>query len=214
MDNIPPISQRFRGFLPVVIDVETGGFNHKKDALLELAAVTLGMDEFGKLQPKEQFDYAIRPFEGANLEESALKFTGIDPFCPDRKAVSESEALNQLFKGLRKEMKLQNCTRAILVGHNASFDHNFLFAAIERCEIKRAPFHPFSTFDTVTLSGLAFGQTVLATACGAAGISFDSKQAHSALYDTLRTAELFCYIVNKWQMLGGWNPPEEEFEEY
>lgn len=213
MDTPPQISQRFRGFLPVVIDVETGGFNSKTDALLELAAVTLKMDDFGVMHPKEQFDYAIRPFDGANMEEAALKFTGIDPYCPNRKALSEKEALNNLFKGIRKEMKLQNCTRAILVGHNASFDHNFLFAAIERCEIKRAPFHPFSTFDTATLAGLAFGQTVLSVACGAAGINFDNKQAHSALYDTLRTAELFCYIVNRWNMLGGWNPPSEETED-
>jgi ribonuclease T len=48
------------------------------------------------------------------------------------------------------------------------------------------------------------GQTVLAKACQAAGIAFDGQQAHSALYDTERTAELFCFIVNRYQQLGGW----------
>ena len=98
----------------------------------------------------------------------------------------------------------------MIVAHNAAFDHGFLNSAIERCNIKRTPFHPFVSFDTTTLSGLALGQTVLAKACAAAKIDFDNSQAHSALYDTERTAELFCFIVNKWQALGGWPLVVEE----
>ena len=80
----------------------------------------------------------------------------------------------------------------------------FVNAATERCLIKRSPFHPFVSFDTTTLSGLALGQTVLAKACLAAGLEFNNSEAHSALYDTEKTAELFCFIVNKWQQMGGW----------
>lgn len=199
-----PMSDRFRGFLPVVVDVETAGFNPRTDALLEVAAVTLTMDENGYLIIDKSFDYQVAPFEGANLEAAALEFTGIDPFDPERGAVSEQEALEAIFKPIRKSIKAHDCKRAVLVGHNAAFDHSFILNAAERADIKRNPFHPFSTFDTATLAGLAFGQTVLARACEVAGIDFDGKQAHSALYDTQKTAELFCTIVNRWKDLGGW----------
>lgn len=201
-----PISQRFRGFLPVVIDVETGGFNSRTDALLEIAATTLTMNEAGELCIDETFDYLIDPFEGANLESSALEFTGIDPFDVDRDSQPEEFVFPELLQHIRSKVKAHDCTRAVLVGHNAHFDHGFLMAAINRCGIKRNPFHPFSMFDTATLSGLAFGQTVLAKSCVAAGLEFCNTAAHSAVYDTEKTAELFCLIVNRWKSLGGWQP--------
>lgn len=197
------IANRFRGFLPVVIDVETGGFNAKKDALLEIAAVVIEMDEDGNVRPGEAVHQHVKPFEGANIEKSALEFTGIDPYHPFRMAVNENTALTEIFQPIRKAIKETDCKRAILVGHNAFFDHDFLKAAVDRSGIKRNPFHPFSCFDTATLAGLAVGQTVLAKACEAAGIDFDQKEAHSAIYDTKKTAELFCYIVNRWKALGG-----------
>ncbi|MEH6519166.1 MAG: ribonuclease T [Halioglobus sp.] len=200
------ISDRFRGFLPVVIDVETGGFNSSTDAILEIAASTVRMDESGLLNVHRTYSYNVSPFEGANMEQAALDFTGIDPYHPFREAVPEEEALAEIFKVIRKEIRDQNCTRAILVGHNAHFDAGFVNAAVERCSIKRNPFHPFSFFDTATLSGLAYGQTVLAKACAEAGIAFDNAEAHSAAYDTERTAELFCDIVNRWKECGGWMP--------
>jgi ribonuclease T len=199
------MAERFRGYLPVVIDVETAGFNAKTDALLEIAAVTLTMDEQGYLIVDQSFVAEVAPFEGANLEQAALDFTGIDPFSPEREAISELEALELIFKPIRKAVKAHSCKRAILVGHNASFDQGFVNEAAARSDIKRNPFHPFSSFDTATLAGLAYGQTVLAKACDVAGIPFDGKQAHSALYDTEKTAELFCGIINRWKDLGGWD---------
>ncbi|KDE40696.1 Ribonuclease T [Nitrincola lacisaponensis] len=199
------MADRFRGYLPVVIDVETAGFNARTDALLEIAAVTLSMDENGYLIPEHTYSANVIPFEGANLEQSALAFTGIDPWNPERQAISEAEALEAIFKPIRKAIKAQGCKRAILVGHNATFDHGFVNAAAERQNIKRNPFHPFSTFDTATLAGLACGQTVLAKACEVAGIEFDNRSAHSAVYDTEKTAELFCMIVNRWKDMGGWD---------
>ena len=80
------ISQRFRGFLPVVIDVETGGFNSGTDALLEVAAVILEMDSQGYLQIKDSFSRNIEPFSGAIVEQAALEFTGIDIYDPERNA--------------------------------------------------------------------------------------------------------------------------------
>lgn len=204
LDNKNPMSYRFRGFLPVVIDVETAGFNAQTDALLEIAAVILGMNDQGNLYPKETISCNVEPFKGANLEKAALEFTGIDPYHPLRNAKTEKVALERIFKAVRHEVKEQDCNRAVLVGHNATFDHGFVFAAAERAEIKRNPFHPFSTFDTVTLAGLAYGQTVLAKACGVAGIEFNGKAAHTARYDTEKTAELFCKIVNRWKEKGGW----------
>ncbi len=198
------MAERFRGYLPVVIDIETGGFNAQTDALLELGATLVRMDEQGELQRLETYNYHVAPFEGANLDPAALEFNGIKPHHPLRPAQDEKTALQDLFGKVRAEMKLAGCKRAIIVAHNAAFDLGFLNAAIERCGIKRSPFHPFSSFDTATLSGLALGQTVLAKACFAAEISFDNDAAHSAHYDAEKTAELFCYIVNRWRALGGW----------
>jgi len=209
------LSERFRGFYPVVIDVETAGFNAKTDALLEIAAVTLKMDENGWLEKDETLHFHVEPFEGAILQPEALAFNGIDPHNPLRGAVSEYEALHAIFKVVRKGIKDKGCNRAIMVAHNATFDLNFMTAAAERASLKRNPFHPFVTFDTAALSGLVVGQTVLAKACKAAGIPFDSTKAHSALYDTEQTADLFCELVNRWKRLGGWPlvPAQEESEE-
>ena len=198
------IKNRFRGYFPVVIDVETAGFNSQNDALLEIAAVTTKMDENGFFHPDKTFHYHVKPFEGANLEKAALDFNGIDPYCALRGALDEAEVMKDLCKKVRKEQKDADCQRSVIVAHNAAFDQSFVNAAIERSHIKRSPFHPFVSFDTTTLSGLALGQTVLVKACMAAGISFDQNEAHSALYDTEKTAELFCYILNRWQSLGGY----------
>lgn len=199
-----PLALRFRGFLPVVVDVETGGFNCATDAILEVAALTVTMDDNGYLLEDRVYSANVQPFAGANLEASALEFTGINPQDPARNALPEADAFRQLFQTVRKAIKAHGCTRAILVAHNATFDHGFIQAAGERCQLKRNPFHPFSTFDTASLAGLAYGQTVLARACEAAGIAFDNGSAHSALYDAQKTAELFCQIVNRWRDLGGW----------
>jgi ribonuclease T len=206
------LAQRFRGYLPVIIDVESGGFNSQTDALLEIAAVTLRMDDEGQLHRHQTFSFHIEPFEGSNIEQAALDFTGIDLDDPERMAEPELIALPDLLQAVRRAVKENGCTRALVVGHNAHFDLNFLNAAVERCDIKRNPFHPFSVFDTATLAGLAFGQTVLAKACRAAGLEFNNNDAHSAAYDAEKTADLFCVIVNRWRDLGGWNPSLDDNE--
>lgn len=192
------MASRFRSFLPVIVDVETGGLNHETDALLEIAAVTLHMDDMGQLHPHATYSHHVKPFPDANLDPRSLEFNGIDPFHPLRIALPEDQALGRIFQVIRREIKQYDCSRAILVGHNPVFDLNFIKAATERSGIKRNPFHAFSTFDTATLGGLAYGQTVLARAAQAAGLEWDNSKAHSAVYDAERTAELFCTIVNRW----------------
>ena len=194
-----PIATRFRGFLPDIVDVETGGFNCATDALLEIACVFVRFDAAGDLEPAEQHRYLVKPFEGARLDPASLQVTGIDPFHPLRPALDETDALKALFQEVRKELKPSGCTRAVLVGHNAFFDLQFLNAAVERTGIKRNPFHPFSSFDTATLAGVAFGQTVLSRALQAAGFEWHEDRAHSALYDAEMTAHLFCAIVNRFR---------------
>lgn len=193
------IARRFRGFLPVVVDVETGGFDASGDALLEIAAVLLDLDEDGWLKPVETEWYHVQPFEGGNIEPAALEVNRIDPHHPLRPALPEKEVLTRVFRAVRRQVKETGCRRAVLVGHNSAFDLGFLNAAIARCEIKRNPFHLFTTFDTATLGGVAYGQTVLARAIEAAGIEWDSSSAHSARYDAIKTAELFCQIVNSFR---------------
>ena len=195
------MAERFRGFLPVVVDVETGGFDCQRHALLEIAAMPVEMDEDGTVRPGTTATTHVVPFPGAIVDPKALEITGIDIDHPFRDAVDERAALDRIFKPVREAVRRHGCQRAILVGHNANFDLSFLNAAVRRTQHKRNPFHPFSCFDTVTLAGLAYGQTVLSRAVQAAGLPWDGSQAHSAVYDTERTAELFCLIVNRWRQL-------------
>jgi ribonuclease T len=192
------ISDRFRGFLPVVVDLETGGFDCSRHALLEIAAVPIRMDAQGRVSPGPTITSHVDPFPGSEIDPKSLEVTGIDIGHPFRDAKPEKVALDLVFAAVRAEAKAAGCQRAILVGHNAHFDLGFLNAAIARTAHKRSPFHPFSVFDTVTLAGLAYGQTVLSRALVAAGLAWNGDEAHSAVYDAERTAELFCLIVNRW----------------
>lgn len=194
--HLKHIATRFRQYLPIVIDLETAGFDAEKDALLEIAAVTISIDEQGVLIPVPLFHEHIEPFINANLDPKALAFNKIDPFHPFRHAKAEKIALHTLFRAVSTQVKHHGCQRAILVGHNVAFDKGFLDAAVSRNQVKRSPFHPFSTIDTVGLSAVMLGHTVLAEACKRAGIPFDSQQAHQADYDAKVTAELFCYLAN------------------
>ncbi|HEB57814.1 MAG TPA: ribonuclease T [Gammaproteobacteria bacterium] len=197
-DSENAIAKRFRGFLPVVVDVETGGFNPQTDALLEIAAVPVLATAEGRLKPAKTLHCHVEPFPGARLDQRSLDFTGIDPHHPFRLARPEQEALELIFEPIEALLEETQCSRAILVGHNPFFDLGFLKAAVERSRIRKHPFHSFSTFDTATLGGLAYGQTVLARIAAAAGIKWDTSKAHSASYDAERTAEIFCAIVNQW----------------
>ncbi len=187
----------------MVIDVETSGFNPNSNALLEIAACIIRMDDFGRLFIAERINVHVEPFEGAVIDPRSLEFTGIDLDDPQRDPLVEKEALRRIFQPVRKEVRVTGCQRAILVGHNPAFDLAFLNAAIERTQFKRCPLHPFSSFDTATLGGLAFGQTVLSRAVQAAGLEWNEAEAHSAAYDTFKTAELFCTVVNRWKILNG-----------
>jgi ribonuclease T len=202
MENL--LNKRFRGYYPVVVDIETSGLNADTDAILEIAAIMPAMDEQGYLYAAEEIHFHVLPFEGANLDPKALKFTGIDPFNPLRGAIDVKEALSEVFKLIRKHQKQNDCNRSIIVAHNAGFDQGFINKASARCKLKRIPFHPFSHFDTSSMAGLTLGQTVLAKACQQAKIDYNNDSAHSALYDTQVTADLFFYMVNKWKALGGW----------
>ena len=199
MSELYLMKDRFRGFLPVVVDCETGGFIAATDGLLEIAAVILKLDPDGVLRREETWRYHVQPFPGARLDPASLAVNGIDPHHPLRPALPERDALGRLFKEVRTAIKEADCTRAILVGHNAAFDLAFLNAAVARCGIKRNPFHPFSCFDTATLAGVAFGQTVLSRAVIASGLSWERDSAHSARYDAERTADLFCDVCNQFR---------------
>lgn len=204
------LKDRFRGYFPVVIDIETAGFNANEDAILEIATCTIQMDENGEASVDKVMDFTVEPFEGATFNPSSLAFTGIDPHAPDRNAETENQVIRTICKEIRKQQKAADCHRSILVAHNAAFDAAFFNAALLRSRFKRSPFHPFVTFDTTTLAGFVYGQTVLSTACEAAGLEFDKSQAHSAKYDALKTTELFCLMLNKYKTLGGWPMPTLE----
>lgn len=190
------LARRFRGLLPVVVDVETSGLNPATDALLEMAVITLAMNEEGKLYRVQTYAHHVEPFLGARFDQEALEITRIDPFYPLRFAIPEGQALQRVFAHIKQELLKTSCYRAVLVGHNAWFDLSFILAAAKRCGIAEIPFHTFTTLDTATLAAVALGETVLARALRRARIPFDIQQAHSAIYDAEKTAELFCFICN------------------
>ncbi len=192
------IKQRFRGFLPVVVDVETAGVDTHKNALLEMCIVLVSINKDGYFNMESTHFEHILPFEGAELDEKSLAFNQIDPYQPLRFAVDEKTALERLFAPIHQALKQSQCQRAVLVGHNAWFDLLFIKEAVKRTGVK-SPFHAFTCFDTATLSGLIYGQTVLAKAAKAAGVPFDVNEAHSAIYDAEKTAALFCTIMNTWR---------------
>ena len=195
------IKHRFRGFIPVVIDVETAGFNADTDALLEVALTAIQYNPSKKtFYPGDIQHHHIEPFEGAHLNPEALAFTGIQPDHPFRFAQSEHTVLTSINQYIQDVRRQTGCTKAIMVAHNAHFDQSFINAAYKRTEL-RNPFHSFTAMDTATLSALAFGETVLAKAMYKARIPFDPNEAHSALYDTQKTAELFCVIMNHYQKI-------------
>ena len=204
-DQNPQLAKRFRGYLPVVVDIETGGFDAQQHAILEIAMVTLKMDQHGLLQRDHTYFHHIIPDPNTCMTKASLEFTGIDPYHPFRFAVLESEALKELLDVVRKHVKHARCQKAILVGHNAAFDLSFLQAAIARHHIKHSPFHTFSMIDTSSLSAVFLGQTVLARAVETAGLTFRHEDAHSAIYDAEITADLFNLITNQWLHQGGWN---------
>ena len=199
------MSRRFRGFLPVAVDIETSGFDADRHGILEIAAVTFAFGDDG-LAIDEQMRWAVRPFATAAIDEASLKVTGIDLDDRNRGAVGEKDAITELFRHVRKDVKRHRCQRAILLAHNAAFDAGFLRKAVARTRIKRDPFHPFSTLDTAALAAVSFGHTVLSEACSRAGIAYEKDKAHSALYDAERCALLFCRIVNDWDALAPQRP--------
>lgn len=199
---IRPMKQRFRSYLPVVVDVETGGFDWTRHALLEIAVVPIDLDDEGRYVLGETASAHLEPAPGTDIDPKSLEITGIQLGHPFRLAKQEREGLEHVFATVRAAVRRHECQRAILVGHNAHFDLNFLNAAVARCGHKRNPFHPFSVFDTVTLAGVAYGQTVLARAVQAAGFDWNSEEAHSAVYDAEQTARVFCTIANGWVMRG------------
>lgn len=205
MSHTSKMATRFRGYLPVVVDLETGGFDTRRDAILELAGVLL---EFhgDELVPGRTLHYHVEPFPGTNIDPASLRFTGIDPYNPLRDAKREPDAFREFFLEVRRAVRSAHCNRAVVVAHNAAFDHQFILSASERNELKRNPFHPFTFFDTASIAAVAYGQTVLSRACAEAGVPFDEAQAHAALYDAERAALLFCDVVNRWTRMGGWPP--------
>jgi ribonuclease T len=213
MTDAPTIARRFRGFLPVVVDVECGGFNPATDALLEIALVLIEMDASGNLVRGATHAAHVEPFPGANIEKAALEVNGIIVDHPLRLALPEREALEKVLKPVRQAVSERGCTRALLVGHNAHFDLSFVNAACGRTSYKRNPFHPFSVLDTASLGGAVLGQTVLKRAMDVAGLGYDAVEAHSAIYDAERTADLFCLLINQlrpvYEMFASRLPPAD-----
>ena len=189
------LSKRFRGFLPIVVDIETAGFDPNKNAILEIAVIFMDYADT-VLVTTDTFHEHIIPEPGLILDPEALEFTKIIPDHPFRFAVSEKAMLASLRDKIQQQCALTGCSRAVLVGHNGQFDLSFIQAALIRQEMSML-LHRFLVFDTATLSAAFLGETVLARAVRRSGKPFDEKEAHGALYDATVTAELFAHLINR-----------------
>ncbi|MBM4222986.1 MAG: ribonuclease T [Gammaproteobacteria bacterium] len=186
----------FGHYYPIVIDCETSGINPDQHALLEVACVILApVDK--KLQIIARETFHVLPFEGAQFDPDSMKIHQIDPHYPLRFAESEKDVLIKLNAMIAPYIK-GHYRRALLVGHNAWFDLAFLNKAYERQSVK-SPFHRFTCMDTATLSAFFLRETVLAKALYRCRIAYDPKEAHSALYDAEKTAELLALLWNNYQ---------------
>ena len=190
------LNDRFRAFLPVVVDVETGGVDPTQHALLELAVVLLAWEN-NQLSPAAIHAWNIEPHPLTSVTEKSIELTQIDPDDSERESVAEETAIRESFRVIRKAVKDADCKRAVLTGHNAHFDHQFIMNAAARNKVGRNPFHPFTVLDTASLSAVAVGHTVLNEAVKRLGMDFDTDAAHSASYDAEITAKVFCAIVNR-----------------
>jgi ribonuclease T len=190
------LKNRFRKYLPVIVDLETGGFNPEVNPILEIALQFVDLEENGFVLG-ESVRYHLAPADGLILNKEALEFTKIELNHPLRNAVTTEEALKSICKIVNKKRSENECSRAILVGHNAHFDLSFLQTNLNRYQIKNSPFHPFSVFDTVSLGAAFTGQTVLARIAKELNINYDNDLAHSASYDAEITAKIFCILMNR-----------------
>ena len=190
------LKNRFRKYLPVVIDLETGGFDPSKNPILEIAMQFIEINN-NKFILGEGIRYHVIPESQLEIDPDSLEFTKIHLNHPLRQAIAAEEAIKNICKLVNKQRSKEECSRAILVGHNAHFDLSFLQANIERYDIKNSPFHPFSVIDTVSLGAAFTGQTVLARIAKELSIDYDNDLAHSAAYDAEITAKVFCDLLNK-----------------
>src|SRR3546814_15283297 len=92
-----PMAERFRGYLPVVVDVETGGFDWNRHALLEIAAVPIELDDAGRFVPGEVASAHLEPAPGTSIDPKSLEVTGIILDHPFRMAKPEKAALDHVF---------------------------------------------------------------------------------------------------------------------
>ena len=142
--------------------------------------------------------YHVVPKKYTRITNTALSFNKIIPDHPFRLALEEKKVLCKLYGKIKKNVKENKCLKAVLVGHNAWFDLSFLVEANKRNKITNMPLHQFTSFDTATLGALVYGQTVLSQILNAAHIKFNDEKAHSALYDAIKTAQLFCKVINQF----------------
>lgn len=189
------LKDRIRGFLPVVIDLETGGINPLEHAVLEMCIVIPQWNN-DRMLLGSVHHWHIEPHPNTLVDSESLEITGIDLADPTRDAIAEVDAVRACFRVVRKAIREAHCNRAVLTGHNSHFDLDFLRRAAFRSNVGQNPFHPFTVLDTASMSAVRFGQTVLSKVCEEAGIAYDTEQAHSAKYDAVITARLFCWLIN------------------
>ncbi len=192
-------SRRFRGFLPVVIDVETGGFH--------LAAPT----RCWRSPPSSsrwttpagcaaarRMRFTCKPFEGARLDPVSLEVNGIDPWHPLRPAIDEADALQRLFREIRTAIR----AHALPARHSrrATTRPSIWASSTRRSSAPASSAIRFirSRASTPRRSAAsALGQTVLRARRAAGGHRMGSAAARTrAAYDAERTADLFCHICN------------------
>lgn len=172
------------------IDTETTGLDAGKCAIWQLAGI---VEVAGEV--KEEFDIRICPFEGALVEEGALKLQ--DGAVSISDGMPEKQAHEQLTRVLNYFVnKFDRDDKFVLAGYNISFDDPFLRALFVRTGDKYfGSYFAWPKLDVQTLVALYYSEMSfrppnfkLETIAPLFGIALD---AHDALSDIRATRSLY-----------------------
>lgn len=178
------------------IDVETGGVDPEKDALLQVS----GCIEIEGIVV-EPFNYFIRPFTNDRVSEEAMKVTGItyemiesDQFMPPTTGYA---VLHTLFN--RYVDKYNKKDKMHFVGYNANFDHDFIRSFfVKNKDNYYGSFFSYPCIDVMTLWAYRLmdvrhhlSDFKLMTVAKHVFGEIDESRLHDAEYDIELTRRLF-----------------------
>lgn len=187
----------------IVLDTETGGLDPFANPMTQFACVIL---DGTTLKEKDRWESYIKPYDDLTIEQAALDKTMVT--WSDIRSGIKLDLWASTFIAFceqhRQKARTKEQGRLILVGHNVTFDRDFLNVGImlagHDTTIEEWVFPNF--IDTLALAKLTWGvgkerteKLTLTDCCARAGIKI--TDAHGAMNDVEATADLFRWFMKK-----------------